>query len=118
MNKTDSAVRITHVPTGIVAQCQQERSQYKNKATAMKMLKAALYEHALTEKAKEREQLEAAKTDIGWGHQIRSYVFQPYTMVNDHRTDLKVSDVRGVMDGELDPFIEAFLKKFGAGEAA
>ena len=117
VNKTDSAVRITHVPTGIVAACQQERSQHKNKATAMRMLKAALYEHALTEKAKEREKLEAAKTDIGWGHQIRSYVFQPYTMVNDHRTDLKVSDVRGVMDGALDPFIEAFLKKFGAGEA-
>ena len=114
VNKTDSAVRITHIPSGIVVSCQQERSQHKNRSTAMKMLRAALYERALEEKEAEREALEATKTEIGWGNQIRSYVFAPYTMVSDHRTDLKVSDVHGVMDGKLDPFIEAFLKEFGA----
>ncbi len=114
VNKTDSAVRITHEPTGIVVSCQQERSQHKNKATAMKMLKAALYRRALEEKEKERDALEATKSDIAWGNQIRSYVFQPYTMVNDHRTELKIADVHRVMDGDLDPFIEAYLKEFGA----
>jgi peptide chain release factor 2 len=118
VNKTDSAVRITHEPTGIVVACQQERSQHKNKATAMKMLRAALYQHALEEREKERQVLEATKTDIAWGNQIRSYVFQPYTMVNDHRTELKMSDVHAVMDGDLDPFIEAYLKQFGANTAA
>lgn len=118
VNKTDSAVRITHLPTGIVAACQQERSQFKNKATAMKMLRAALYQHALEAREKERAVLEATKTDIAWGNQIRSYVFQPYTMVNDHRTELKVGDVHRVMDGDLDPFIEAYLKQFGAASAA
>lgn len=114
VNKTDSAIRITHMPTGIVVSCQQERSQHKNRATAMKMLRSALYERALAEKEKEREALEATKTDISWGNQIRSYVFQPYTMVNDHRTELKVTDVARVMDGDLDPFIRAYLKEFGA----
>ena len=114
VNKTDSAVRITHEPTGIVVACQQERSQHKNRNTAMKMLRAALYEHALREQEAEKQILEATKTEIGWGNQIRSYVFAPYTMVSDHRTELKVGDVQGVMDGKLDPFIEAFLKKFGA----
>jgi peptide chain release factor 2 len=118
VNKTDSAVRLTHIPTGIVVACQQERSQHKNRGTAMKMLRAALYQHALEEREKEREALEATKRDIGWGSQIRSYVFQPYTMVNDHRTELKIGDVHGVMDGDIDPFIEAFLKKFGATTAA
>ena len=118
VNKTDSAVRITHIPTGIVASCQQERSQHKNKSTAMKMLKAALYEHELAKKQKEKDAVEATKTDIAWGHQIRSYVFQPYTMVNDHRTELKVADVHRVMDGDLDEFIQAYLKKFGASAAA
>ena len=118
VNKTDSAVRITHEPTGIVVACQQERSQFKNKATAMKMLRAALYRHAQEEREKERAALEATKTEIAWGQQIRSYVFQPYTMVNDHRTELKIGDVHGVMDGDLDPFIEAFLKQFGAPSAA
>jgi len=118
VNKTDSAVRFTHLPTGIVVQCQQERSQHKNRATAMKMLRAALYQHALEQRDKERAVLESTKTEIGWGNQIRSYVFQPYTMVNDHRTELKVGDVHAVMDGELDPFIEAFLKKLGANSAA
>jgi peptide chain release factor 2 len=114
VNKTDSAVRITHEPTGIVVSCQQERSQHKNRSTAMKMLRAALYEHALRQQEEEKEALEATKTEIGWGNQIRSYVFAPYTMVNDHRTELKIGDVYGVMDGKLDPFIEAYLKKFGA----
>jgi peptide chain release factor 2 len=118
VNKTDSAIRITHEPTGIVVSCQQERSQHKNRATAMKMLKAALYQRAQEEKEAERAALENTKKKIEWGSQIRSYVFQPYTMVNDHRTDLKVSDVHKVMDGDLDPFIEAFLKEFGAVSAA
>ena len=118
VNKTDSAIRITHEPTGIVVSCQQERSQHKNRSTAMKMLRAALYQRALEEKEAEKAALEASKTDIGWGHQIRSYVFQPYTMVNDHRTDLKLSDVHAVMDGELDPFIEAYLKQYGAQQAS
>ena len=117
VNKTDSAVRITHEPTGIVVACQQERSQHKNRATAMKMLRAALYRHALEEKERERAALEATKSDIGWGNQIRSYVFQPYTMVNDHRTELKLTDVHSVMDGHLDPFIEAYLKQIGTGSA-
>ena len=116
VNKTDSAIRITHVPTGIVVSCQQERSQHKNRATAMKMLKAGLYERALEEQEKEKAELEATKTEIGWGNQIRSYVFQPYTMVNDHRTELKVGDVNKVMDGDLDQFIEAFLKQSAARE--
>jgi len=118
INKTDSAIRITHEPSGIVVSCQQERSQHKNRATAMKMLKAALYERALAEQEAERAELEATKTDIAFGSQIRSYVFQPYTMVNDHRTELKVTDVGKVMDGELDPFIEAYLKQFGGQSAA
>jgi len=113
VNKTSSAVRLTHEPTGIVVSCQQERSQGKNKATAMKMLKAALYQRALDEQEKKRQALEATKTDNSWGNQIRSYVFQPYTMVNDHRTELKVGDVQRVMDGDLDTFIETYLKKFG-----
>ncbi len=119
VNKTDSAIRITHLPTGIVVSCQQERSQHKNRATAMKMLKAGLYERALEEQEKEkkRAEVEASKTTIGWGNQIRSYIFQPYTMVNDHRTELKIGDVNKVMDGDLDPLIEAFLKQ-SAGQGA
>ena len=111
VNKTDSAIRITHLPTRIAVQCQQERSQHKNRATAMKMLKAALYERALEKQEKEKAVFESTKTEIGWGNQIRSYVFQPYTMFNDHRTELKVGDVNKVMDGDLDPFIEAYLKQ-------
>ena len=110
VNKTDSAVRITHEPTGVVVSCQQERSQHKNKSTAMKMLRAALYQRALEQKEKERAAIEASKADIDFGSQIRSYVFQPYTMVNDHRTELKITDVHRVMDGDLDPLIEAYLK--------
>lgn len=114
VNKTSSAVRLRHLPSGIVVACQQERSQHKNRATAMKMLRAALYQRALEEQEKEKAKLESTKTDIGWGSQIRSYVFQPYTMVSDHRTDLKVGDVQKVMDGDLDPFIHAYLREFGA----
>ena len=114
VNKTSSAVRITHLPTNIVVQCQNERSQFQNKATAMKMLKAALYQRELEKREAERAKLEAQKTDISWGNQIRSYVFQPYTMVTDHRTELKVGDVLRVMNGDLDQFIEAYLKEFGA----
>jgi peptide chain release factor 2 len=114
VNKTDSAVRITHIPTGIVVTCQNERSQIQNKATAMRMLRAALYQYELEKRQAEREKIEAEKTDIAWGNQIRSYVFQPYTMVTDHRTELKIPDVQRVMDGDLDPFIEAYLKEYGA----
>jgi len=114
VNKTSSAVRLRHTPTGIAVSCQQERSQHKNKATAMKMLKAALYQRELEEQEKKKAAVEATKTDISWGNQIRSYVFQPYTMVNDHRTGIKVSDVQRVMDGDLDGFIEAYLKQFGS----
>jgi peptide chain release factor 2 len=114
VNKTSSAVRITHEPTGIVVSCQNERSQFQNKATAMKMLRAALYQRELELREAERQKLEATKTDIAWGNQIRSYVFQPYTQVTDHRTELKIGDVQRVMDGDLDPLIEAYLKEFGA----
>jgi peptide chain release factor 2 len=102
------------VPSGVVVSCQQERSQFKNRATAMKMLKAALYERARVEQEKEKAKVEATKKDIGFGSQSRSYVFQPYTMVNDHRTELKITDVQKVMDGDLDQFIHAFLKQFGS----
>jgi peptide chain release factor 2 len=114
VNKTSSAVRLTHIPTGIAVACQQERSQFQNKATAMRMLKAALYERELAEREVERSKLESEKTEIGWGNQIRSYVFQPYTQVTDHRTELKIGDVHRVMGGDLDPLIEAYLKEFGA----
>jgi len=113
VNKTSSAVRMTHLPTGIVVQCQNERSQFKNKATAMKMLKARLYERAVKEREAKKAEHDKQKTENAFGNQIRSYVFQPYTMVNDHRTELKVTDVHKVMDGDLDPFIEEFLRRFG-----
>jgi peptide chain release factor 2 len=118
VNKTSSAVRLTHEPSGIVVSCQQERSQFKNKATAMKMLKAALYQREVDERDKKKAAVEATKADVSFGSQIRSYVFQPYTMVNDHRTELKLTDVQSVMDGAIDPFIEAYLKKSASGEAA
>jgi peptide chain release factor 2 len=118
VNKTSSAVRITHLPSGIVVACQQERSQFKNKATALKMLKARLHQRAVEEREAKRAEMDKQKTDIAWGNQIRSYVFQPYTMVNDHRTELKIGDVQRVMDGDLDPFIEAYLKRFGGGVPA
>jgi peptide chain release factor 2 len=114
VNKTSSAVRLRHLPSGIVVACQQERSQHKNRATAMKMLKARLYQRALEEQEAEKAKLENTKTDIAFGSQIRSYVFQPYTMVNDHRTELKIPDVQKVMDGDLQPFIHAYLRQYGA----
>ncbi|MDQ6887234.1 MAG: peptide chain release factor 2 [Gemmatimonadota bacterium] len=117
VNKTSSAVRITHLPSGIVVSCQQERSQFKNKATAMKMLKAALYQREVEAQEKKKAAIDANKKDVSFGSQIRSYVFQPYTMVNDHRTELKITDVQKVMDGAIDPFIEAWLK-LGTSEAA
>ena len=110
VNKTSSAVRITHVPTGMVTASQQERSQYKNKATAMKMLKNKLYQAEVERREAEKAKVDASKTSVSFGNQIRSYVFQPYTMVNDHRSELKIPDVQKVMDGGIDPFIEAYLK--------
>ncbi len=109
VNTTDSAVRITHVPTNIVVACQQDRSQHRNRDIAMAMLKARLYEHELRQKEAEKEKQEAAKSDIGWGHQIRSYVLQPYQMVKDLRTAVETSDTQGVLDGDLDAFIQAAL---------
>jgi len=113
VNKTSSAVRITHIPSGIVVTCQQERSQGKNKATAMKQLKNRLYQLEVEKQAAVKAKLDASKQDVSFGSQIRSYVFQPYTMVNDHRTELKITDVQRVMDGAIDPFIEAFLTQKG-----
>ena len=120
VNKTSSAVRLTHIPSGIVVSCQQERSQFKNKATAMKQLKNKLYQLEIDKQNAARAALDATKADVSFGSQIRSYVFQPYTMVNDHRTELKMPDVQKVMDGAIDPFIEAYLKQEGeqAGAAA
>jgi peptide chain release factor 2 len=109
VNKTDSAVRITHIPTKIVVQCQNERSQHKNKATAMKVLKAKLYQKYVEEQAESMKELESQKTDIGWGSQIRSYVFHPYIMVKDHRTKFEVGDGKRVMDGDLDELIKTYL---------
>jgi peptide chain release factor 2 len=117
VNKTSSAVRLTHLPTGVVVSSQQERSQFKNKATAMKQLKNRLYQLEADKQAAAKAKLDATKSDVTFGSQIRSYVFQPYTMVNDHRTELKIPDVQRVMDGDINPFIEAFLKRFGAGAA-
>jgi len=110
VNKTDSAVRITHEPTGIVVQCQNERSQHKNKAMAMKVLKSRLYEHQSREREKEMQKYEKEKKDISWGNQIRSYVFHPYTMVKDLRTRVETGNIQAVMDGDLDQFIEEYLK--------
>jgi peptide chain release factor 2 len=113
VNKTSSAVRLTHIPSGIVVSSQQERSQHKNKGTAMKMLKNRLYQLEAEKQAKKKAELDATKSDVSFGSQIRSYVFQPYTMVNDHRTELKIPDVQKIMDGGIDPFIEAYLTAFG-----
>lgn len=111
VNKTESAVRLTHLPTGIVVACQSERSQLKNRATAMSMLKARLYEHLKAEKEKDSEKYAQEKKEISWGNQIRSYVFQPYTMVKDHRTKVEMGNIQAVMDGDIDAFIEGFLKQ-------
>jgi peptide chain release factor 2 len=111
VNTTDSAVRITHLPTNIVVQCQNERSQHKNKDTAMKMLKSRLYENELKKKQEAAEAGNATKQEIGWGSQIRSYVMQPYQMVKDLRSNYETSDVNGVLNGDLDPFMEAMIVK-------
>ena len=111
VNVTDSAVRITHLPSGIVVQCQNERSQHRNKSTAMKILKSRLYELELEKKQKELDQLEDNKADIAWGSQIRSYVLHPYRLVKDHRTKLEAGDVDSILNGHLDRFINEFLKQ-------
>lgn len=123
VNKTSSAVRLTHIPSGIVVASQQERSQHKNIQTAMKMLKNRLYQLEAEKQAKKKAEMDSNKADVTFGSQIRSYVFQPYTMVNDHRTELKIPDVQRIMDGDIDTFIEAYLKQktsgaSGAGGAA
>jgi peptide chain release factor 2 len=117
VNKTESAIRLTHIPTNIVVVCQNDRSQHRNRAQAWDMLRARLYELELKKREEKAAADQAAKTDIGWGHQIRSYVLQPYQMVKDLRTGVQTSDTGGVLDGDLDPFMEAALaqRAFGTG---
>jgi len=119
VNKTESAVRLTHIPTNIVVKCQQDRSQHRNRAMAWDMLRAKLFEVEMKKREAKAEADQAAKTDIGWGHQIRSYVLQPYQMVKDLRTGVSTSDTGGVLDGDLDEFMQAALaqKAFGGGPA-
>ena len=109
VNKTSSAIRLTHLPTGIVVQCQQESSQHRNKAIALKVLKSRLYEYEQSKRADEKQALYKSKEEIAWGSQIRSYTLQPYQMVKDHRIDLGIGNVNDVLDGNLDPFIEGVL---------
>ncbi|PIE52624.1 peptide chain release factor 2 [Candidatus Fermentibacteria bacterium] len=111
INKTSSAVRLTHMPSGIVVTCQNERSQHRNRDLAWKVLRARLYELEEEKRRKEREKLEGTKSDVSWGHQIRSYVLQPYQMVKDHRTDMETSDVDGFLSGNIQDFIEDYLRK-------
>ncbi len=110
VNKTESAIRITHIPTGIVVACQNERSQFQNRDRAMQMLRAKLYELRREEQEAKMAKIKGEYSEIAWGNQIRSYVFCPYTMVKDHRTEAETGNIQGVMDGELDPFIEAYLR--------
>lgn len=109
VNKVSSAVRITHIPTGIIVQCQNERSQFQNKTTALKVLKSRLYDYYKRKEEEKLNKLEEQKTEIAWGHQIRSYIFHPYKLVKDHRTDYETSQIEKVMDGEIDEFIYAYL---------
>ena len=111
VNTTDSAVRITHLPTKIVVQCQNERSQHKNKETCMNMLKARLYDYEINKKEKENQRMESSKSDIGWGHQIRSYVLQPYRLVKDNRTNFESTNPDKILNGEIDDFLEQSLYK-------
>jgi len=113
VNKTESAVRVTHIPSGIVVACQAERSQLQNKETCLKMLKSKLYEKEVMEREDELRKLSGDKRKIEWGSQIRSYVFQPYTMVKDTRTSFEETNIQAVMDGNLDGFVNAYLKEFG-----
>ena len=110
INKTSSAVRMTHLPTGIVAQCQSQRSQHQNKEQCLRLLRAKLYELELEKREKEKQAIDGEQQAIEWGSQIRSYVFQPYTLVKDNRTGVETGNIQAVMDGGLDPFIEGFLK--------
>ena len=110
VNTTDSAVRITHIPTGIVVTCQNERSQIKNREAAMKMLKSKLYQRKIEEQEEEIAEIRGEQKEIGWGSQIRSYVFHPYSMVKDHRTNVEIGNVNAVMDGDIDQFIDAYLR--------
>jgi peptide chain release factor 2 len=114
VNKVETAVRITHVPTGTVAACQTERSQLQNKTNAFKLLKSKLYQIELEKQQAELNEIEKGKMKIEWGSQIRSYVFHPYNMVKDHRTDCETSDTQGVMDGDIDEFIKQYLLKFSS----
>ena len=113
VNKTDSAIRITHAPSGIVVQCQSERSQHRNRESAMKMLKAKLYLRELEQRQQERQAIEDEKMEIAWGSQIRSYVLQPYTKVKDHRTECETGNTTAVLDGDLDAFIDSYLRRHG-----
>jgi peptide chain release factor 2 len=113
VNKVETAVRITHVPTSIVVACQQERSQFQNRERAMKMLKSRLYQLKREEEEARLSAIESSKKKIEWGSQIRSYVFQPYTLVKDHRTGVETGDVQSVMDGEIDEFIKSYLLEWG-----
>lgn len=116
INKTESAIRITHLPTGIVVTCQNERSQHKNKETAMKVLKSKLVEIAEREQKDKIDDLKGVQTEIAWGNQIRSYVFHPYSMVKDHRTNYETGNINAVMNGDIDGFINAYLKAKSKGE--
>ena len=113
VNKTDSAVRMTHIPTGIVVSCQSERSQIQNRETCLKMLKSKLYEKEYNERQQKISSMGGEKKEIAWGSQIRNYVFQPYTLVKDTRTKVEVGNIEAVMDGEIDEFVNAYLKEFG-----
>jgi peptide chain release factor 2 len=115
VNKTDSAVRIKHLPTGIVVQCQNERSQFRNKENAMKILKARLYHQKLEQEKQKLSKILDEQKEIAWGSQIRSYVLHPYNMVKDHRTNLQTSDVQKVLDGDLKQFIETYLHHLSGG---